>query len=174
MATVNGRCPRLRDGVTATRASLCCSLVLIFLDVVLDGSYFFSAAICPVWFIVAVVRVMARRPSLCMAAARVLIPLVTGLLVVANYSVQKRIAMGNAARLIQACEHYREVNGAFPERLGDLVPRYLDSVPRAKYCCSLSEFGYHGAPRHILFWWECPPFGRKVYTFETGQWQYMD
>lgn len=173
-ATVKGRCARLRDGVTATRGSLICSLALVFLDVVLDGSYIFSAAVCPIWFLVAVVRAVARRSSSVVAAARMLMPLVTGILVVANYSVQGTIAMGNAARLIEACERYREANGAYPERLADLAPHYLSSIPRAKYCCSSSEFGYCGSPQHTLSWWKCPPFGRRVYTFETGEWRYVD
>ncbi|HXT57234.1 MAG TPA: hypothetical protein VN699_01315 [Pirellulales bacterium] len=120
------------------------------------------------------VRAVLRRPRLGVAAARVLIPVVTGLFVVVNYSVQRTIAMGNAERLIQACERYREDNGAYPEHLGELVPRYLNSVPRAKYCCSRSEFWYFGAPRPLLVWYEVPPFGRRVYNFETGNWRYMD
>ena len=48
--------------------------------------------------LVAVVRAIARRPSLNVAAIRVLIPVATGLLVIANYSVQKRIAMANSLR----------------------------------------------------------------------------
>jgi hypothetical protein len=174
-ASVNRRFWRFRDGLTAIRGSLFCSLVVVILDVVVDGSYIFSAVVCPIWFIVAVVRAIVRRPTLGLAAARILIPLITLLLVLANYSVQRRIAMANAARLIQACEHYREVNGAYPERLGDLVPRYLNSVPRAKYCFSYSEFVYFGSPPGpTLSWWECPPFGRRAYVFDTGKWRYLD
>ncbi len=109
-----------------------------------------------------------------MAAIRVLIPVATGLLVIANYSVQKRIAMANSARLIQACEQYREAHGAYPGRLDDLVPHYLGSVPRAKYCCWLSGFWYLASPQHLLLWYEIPPFGRRVYMFETGEWRYLD
>jgi hypothetical protein len=82
--------------------------------------------------------------------------------------------MGNAARLIEACERYREANGAYPERLADLAPLYLSSVPRAKYCCSYSEFRYYGSPSPILSWYQIPPFGRRVYNFETGKWRYLD
>ena len=173
-ASTKSRCWRFRDGLTAVSGTLICSLVIALLDVVVDGSYIFSAGACPISFFVAVVRTIARRPSLGVAAARVLIPLVTGLLAVANYSLQTRFAMANAARLIHVCEHYHKANGTYPERLGDLVPHYLSSVPRAKYCCSRSEFGYCGPPHPTLFWWECPPFGRRVYLFETGQWRYVD
>jgi hypothetical protein len=160
--------------LTTIRLSIICSALVIFFDIILSGSYIFASLVCPPWFLFAVVRAVARRPSLGVASARVLIPLVTGLLVVANYTVQKKIAMRNAAQLIQACEHYRQANNAYPKRLGDLVPRYFSSVPRAKYCWLFSEFVYHASSDHILFWYEVPPFGRRVYTFESGTWVYID
>jgi hypothetical protein len=86
-ATVKGRCPRLRDGLTVVRGSLICALIVLSFDVVLDGSYLFSAVVCPIWLLVSLFRAVVRRPTLGVAAARVVIPLVTGLLVVANYSV---------------------------------------------------------------------------------------
>src|SRR4051812_37133715 len=101
-------CGRLWHGLTPMRGTLICSLVLLFFDVVLYGNDLFSVLTCPILFLVAVVRTVFRRPSFVVAAARLLIPVATFLLVVANHSVQKRIAMGNAARLIQACEQYRE------------------------------------------------------------------
>jgi len=153
---------------------LICSLVVLIFDVVVDGSYMVSVLVCPIWFLVSVVRAIVRRPSLGVAAARLLIPLVTILFAVANHSVQKRIAMGNAARLIQACQQYREANRAYPERLGELVPRYLSSVPRAKYCLTFSEFRYYGPPLAMLIWYEYPPFGRRIYNFDKGRWGYLD
>jgi len=165
---------RCCDCLTAIRGSLICALVVIFLDVVVSGCYLFSALACPIWCIVGAVRAALQQPGPGVAAARVLIPVATGLLAFANYSVQRTIAMGNAERVIEACERYREANGAYPERLGELVPRYLNSVPRAKYCCSWSEFWYFGAPRPLLLWYEIPPFGRRIYNFERGDWGYID
>jgi hypothetical protein len=158
----------------AIRGTLICSLVVVFLDVIVDGSYIFAALVCPIWFVAALVRAIARRPSLTVAAARILVPVVTGLVIIANSSLQGKIAMSNAARVIEACEEYRGINGAYPERLSELVPRYLSSVPRAKCCLLFGEFWYFGSPGHILLWHELPPFGRRVYTFETGKWGYLD
>lgn len=172
--SVKGRCPRLCDALTATLGTLICALVVLLFDVVADGNYMFSVLVFPIWFLVAVVRTIAHRPSLGVAAVRILVPLITVLLVVANHSLQNRIAMGNAAQLIQACEQYREANGAYPQRLGDLVPHYLSSVPRAKYCLTSSEFSYHEPPRPRLVWYEFPPFGRWVYNFDAGDWRYVD
>jgi hypothetical protein len=173
-ASVKNRGGRLGDGLTAVRGTLFCSAVVIFLDVVLEGSYLFAALVCPIWFLVGVVRAIVQRPGWCVAAARVLIPVATLLLVLANYSLQVRIAMANSARLIQACERYREANGNYPERLDDLVPRYLSSIPRAKYCLDDGEFKYYSPPTPMLRWTQIPPYGRRVYNFETREWNYID
>jgi hypothetical protein len=88
------------------------------------------------------------------------------------------MATGNAKRLIQACQKYREAHGDYPEKLSQLVPDYLGSVPMAKYCCFMGEFQYWSSsdepPRHLLLWCEFPPFGRHTYLFERGTWRYID
>jgi hypothetical protein len=64
-------------------------------DVFFYGSYIFAALVCPLWFLFAMVRAVVRRPRLGVAAARVLTPIITGLLLIANSFVQNRIAMRN-------------------------------------------------------------------------------
>ena len=153
----------------------CSALVLVFLDVVLDGGYVFSAAICPIWFLVGVIRAATRRSRHPVGAAVILIPLATAFFVAVNYHVQMEIATAHARSLIQACERYRVVNGNYPERLADLVPHYLDSIPRAKCCCLRNDFSYYAsAGGHTLGWYAVPPFARRVYNFETGEWRDMD
>jgi hypothetical protein len=158
----------------AIRGTLICSLVVVVLDVVVDGSYLVSALVCPIWLLIAVVRTIMRPPSFAIGAARILVPVITGLVAFANFSMQGRIAMDNAAHVIQACERYPGINGAYPERLSELVPSYLSSVPRAKYCLLFGEFWYFGSPGHMLLWHELPPFGRRVYPFDNGEWHYLD
>ncbi|MBX3412984.1 MAG: hypothetical protein KF708_09880 [Pirellulales bacterium] len=168
--------------IDAVGGSVFCFLVVAFFDVVMSGSFLFSFLICPIWFLVAVVLVLVQRPNWKVGAARVLFPVVTGILVVANSSLQGRIARANAARVIQAVDQYHQANGDYPEQLEDLVPQYLSSVPRAKYCCSQGAFAYWGAERTdymasqrpILVWWQIPPYGRRIYSFETGEWSYLD
>ncbi|HEX7379717.1 MAG TPA: hypothetical protein VF278_21515 [Pirellulales bacterium] len=165
---------RFRGCWSAIGGTLVCALVVGFLDVVSDGSCLCSAMICPIWLVVAVVRSVLQRPGWGVAGARIFIPIVTLLLAVANYRVQKTIAVGNAALLIEACEQYRANNGSYPKHLKDLVPRYLRSVPRAKYCCLWGEFAYFASNRPLLLWYDLPPFGRWVYNFEKRRWRYLD
>ncbi len=160
--------------MTAIRVGLACLVVVVLFDVVLDGSYIFSALFCPIWFLAVGVWAIARRPSRGVMFAAFLMPIVAALLVGVNFSVQRMIATANGELLIHACEKYREAKGDYPAQLGDLVPVYLSSVPRAKYCCWFSEFRYIGGTTHLLFWCECPPFGRRIYNFETHEWHYLD
>jgi len=61
-------------------------------------------------------------------------------------------------------------------------PHYLSSIPAAKNCLKYNEFTYYTPPlsnatdrsMSLLIWWDYPPFGRHVYSFDTGQWRYVD
>ena len=57
----------------------------------------------------------------------------------------------------------------------ELVPHYLPSIPRAKYCIVWGQFVYffnEGKP--LLFWYVVPPFNRRTYNFQTRQWRYIE
>lgn len=81
----------------------------------------------------------------------------------------------NAARVVAACEEFRAVNGRFPRTLNELVPQYLPSVPRAKYCLHYGEFAYFLNDGHaLLVWCVVPPYYRAIYDFETRRWSHLD
>ena len=102
-------------------------------------------------------------------------PALTLALVLANAVFQFRVSGANAARIITACEEYHAAHGTFPNTLEELVPRYMPSIPPAKYCLG-GKFLYvnSGKEYHILLWREAPPYFRKVYHFETRRWSYLD
>lgn len=159
------------------RGSLILAAVLIFLDAIDSGSYLFSLLVCPIWFVVALILAMKGCASPGVAFARILIPVITGVIVLVNASVQNSIAQNNAVRIVAACEQYRAANGAYPAKLNDLVPQYMGSIPPAKYCLMWNSFFYHAdseQPTTMLFWVELPPFGRPTYNFEDGRWGYLD
>jgi hypothetical protein len=148
--------------------------ILLLVDGVIDGSFILSLGVCPIWLVIAFVRACSSRADNALRAARVLLPQLTLLLVLANYHLQVKVAMGNATRIIQACERYRGEHGSYPDRLTDLVPRFLSAVPRAKYCLADASFRYSGPPANTLAWQRVPPFGRMVYLFRDREWRYVD
>ena len=155
------------------RASISIALVLIALDAVFTGSFLMSYIVCPVWFFMSIVKNASQRPGWKLALLRITIPALTLGLVLTNDAVQFRIAEANAAKIIRACEEFHTANGKYPKTLGELVPKYMSSVPHAKYCLVFGEFLYSDK-KPVLMWYAVPPYGRKVYDFEKRSWSYQD
>jgi hypothetical protein len=146
---------------------------LLLMDGV-SGSFMFSVLVGPVWFLVGIGKAIMRRSNWRFALARILLPVVTIGLTSGNTSLQRNIARHNASEIIEACEHYRAVTGEYPERLEDLVPAYLHSIPRAKYALGMSTFQYFPGPNsHRLYWFDLP-FISHIYDFEKAQWISLD
>jgi hypothetical protein len=160
------------------RGSIAGACVLLVLDVVLSGSFLMSYLACPIWFLISVVKNAIQRPAWRLALLRIAVPALTLGLVLGNNALQWKIAEANAERIIKACEEFRTANGKYPSKLDDLVPGYLKSVPRAKYCLCLfwGEFHYWNDEEvhAMLVWCKIPPFGTKIYTFEDRRWGYTD
>lgn len=159
--------------VRGLAGSLALSGLLVTHDGLIDGSWLLTSVVCPVWLLVALVR-LRRSPAAPWGIARLLIPIVTGLAIVANAVLQRHVATTGAALLVEACERYREAHGDHPARLEDLAPRFVPAVPRAKHCLSRGGFRYSGPPNATLSWVDTPPFGRRVYSFDTRQWRTID
>ena len=159
----------------AVRAGIGFMILLLLWDVVLTGSYVWSVLICPVWFVVSIIKNAIQRPGWIIAAIRIAVPAFTLWLAVTNEAYQYQVGEANSQRIIAACEDFHAANGKYPESLDDLVPRYLPSVPRAKYCLQQGEFVYWPREGHpVLMWYVVPPYGRKSYDFEKRRWNYVD
>ena len=155
------------------RVSIGTALAVVALDAVLNGTYTLSLIVCPIWFLLSVAKSASNRPGWRLALIRITIPALTLGLVLTNNAVQSRIAEANAAKIIKACEKFQADNGKYPTTLGELVPKYMPSVPHAKYCLAFGEFLYSDK-QPMLMWYAVPPFGREVYDFEKRSWNYVD
>lgn len=84
---------------------------------------------------------------------------------------QRAIAIGNA------CLKFHAKYKRYPDRLDELVPDFLPSVPVAKYTPVGNHFAYSNSPQGgepMLFYEAFPPFGRRFYHMESGAWGYLD
>jgi hypothetical protein len=167
---------RLRAYASDAQASLAAAVVMIVLDVILGGSFLFSYLACPIWFLVSVVKNVIQRPAWEVALFRIAVPALTLGVVLTNYFVQRKIAHVHADRIINACEEFHVAYGKYPHTLDELVPRYLGSIPRAKYCLCWGEFVYlsYEDKYHLLLWCDIPPFDRVTYNLEDRRWGYLD
>lgn len=151
------------------------SIIGAFVVLALDVFYgtFISAGVCPVWFLVSLVKAIKKRPGWRIGLSRVVIPVLIFAIVGGNAAIQSKLANANAERIIAACEQFRTATGKYPDQMEELVPKYLSSIPRAKYSFAFNEFRYRNlAGNHLLMWDERPPYGRKIYDFEQRKWRY--
>ena len=157
------------------RGSLVRAAVLLACDAVIGGGQFMmSMFVCPIWFVISLLHSPIHPPDLRFTLTRLGIPALIFGFVLANNAAQARVAEARSHRVVAACEAYRTVNGKFPEKLDDLVPQYMPYVPSARYCPGpWSQFLYFNSGSPSLLWYIFPPYGRKIYDFETRRWHYM-
>jgi len=108
------------------------------------------------------VREMKTGVYLCMVAA-----------IFAAYAGNNYLAKSGADTVIAAVDKFKTDHHRYPESLPELVPKYLNSIPRAKYTVMYGEFIFlRGGPS--LMYYEFPPFLRRVYRFDSQKWKTLD
>ena len=60
-----------------------------------------------------------------------------------------------------------------PEKLDELVPNYLPSIPPAKYCLG-GDFKYWNFDGGSTLWWTRYGFYRRFYNFDSKRWSNLD
>jgi hypothetical protein len=159
------------------KRSVVAAAVLLACDGAFSASFLLSSLSCPIWFLASLLKNAIERPGWGLALVRIGIPALTLGLVWANNAVQLGVAEANAQRVVVACEAYHAANGRFPEKLDELVPQYLNSVPLAKYCLGPpSRFFYNSSASGptMLAWQVVPLHYRKIYNFKTRIWSHLD
>ena len=85
------------------------------------------------------------------------------------------LAERRAEIVVAAVRQYQQKYGRFPDRLEQVAPEFLPSVPLAKYSFMYNNFQYFKFSENPrLYYVGFPPFGRHVYNFESGRWGQLD
>ncbi|MFH1578036.1 MAG: hypothetical protein ABIC18_03085 [Candidatus Omnitrophota bacterium] len=96
-------------------------------------------------------------------------------IVFASNGLNNRLAFKRAKRIIQASNEYKAKYAGYPDKLQDLVPEFIAKVPLAKLALAYNKFIYIAREeQHLLVYYALPPFGKRIYYFEEGQWGYLD
>lgn len=105
-------------------------------------------------------------------AARIGVYLLMAVAIAGTLFINGRIASHRAEQIIAACRQYESRNHRLPERLQELVPEFLPSVPRAKYTLWYGDFNYllGSENTHYLRYMIYPPISQAIYSFEDGRW----
>ncbi len=96
-------------------------------------------------------------------------------MVVVMVNVNAYIAPVHARRIIEAIESYREATGVYPQKLDDLVPKFIDHVPYAQYTIG-GHFWYvfGGKAEPPMLWYNPHGMDHRIYHFKTKDWGYLD
>lgn len=90
-------------------------------------------------------------------------------------ALNNRLAQSRADFLITAVNLFHSENQVYPQSLEELVPRYIKEVPLAKYTLEFNQFRYTRSETDTyLYYMDMPPFGRPTYSFQKGEWFYLD
>lgn len=83
-------------------------------------------------------------------------------------------ALANEARIIPAVDRYRADTGRYPERLDELVPRYLPSTHPAGRTGAyrITYWRYGGSA--LLVTTVVPPYGRRTWNFKEHRAGFLD
>ena len=154
--------------------SLCIAAVVLFWDVGNEGCYILSLVVCPLWFLISFFKNVIQRPGWRIAIPRLSMPLLTFAIAFGNGNLQWKISDANAERVIKACDEFRVANGRYPGNLDELVPKYLSSVPPAKYCLIRGNFWYVNRDGYCVLWWTRYGFYRRFYNFDEKRWSNLD
>jgi hypothetical protein len=86
------------------------------------------------------------------------------------------LAFKRSNQLIAAVEAYTGKYGAYPERLQQLQPEFINKIPsKARISFFDSGFRYSATKdSHTLMYVYLPPYGRKTYNFEQKSWGTID
>ncbi len=162
--------------ITASKGTLLLAAAVLCVDVVFDGSYAFSGLICPIWFLVSLVKNLIWRPGWEVALFKIAMPVLVLGITITNDSIQWNMAETNSKRVIKACEEFHAANGRYPKTLDELVPGYLPSVPCAKHCLNpMSRFMYFNySPNDSLLVWQRMGWYRKTYRFGANRYGQLD
>jgi hypothetical protein len=91
--------------------------------------------------------------------------------------IRNNLTESRAVKLGEACIAYHAKYHRYPERLDDLVPEFISSVPSARIgIFGKDDFDYAPHEAHEPFlYYEClPPFGHCYYYVESRCWRFLD
>jgi hypothetical protein len=154
--------------------------ILVVVDAFFLNQGIFSALIaaaavaCVPWAVWALVR--KNNAQFRIRSAQIGIVLAGCLAVFGINWFQNKRADEKAIELGNACLAYHVKYNRYPKRLEELTPEFVAEIPPAKHTLLTRYFSYcfSGTGEPEIYYVELPPFGRRFYHVETGNWGYLD
>lgn len=135
-----------------------------------------GVVIISVFVILTVVALIRRNKKLAMNRLAVIVIYILMIFAVsASIKFLNQLALSRANILIKACNDYNVKYEKFPDKLEELVPKFIPSIPSAKPVYFEPQFNYYSEKgNHTISYVVIPPFYRAFYCLEKGTWSYLD
>jgi hypothetical protein len=160
------------------RKSLIAAIILFILDAfILNQGVIAAIALLFVlfWFLPKALSLYFKKASPGYYLKKSLIYTIMAVSVLGANYLNNNIARQRAESLIAKIEKYKVDNGNYPPQLKELIPKYIDSVPVAKYALGFNRFYYiNGRDDVLLLYVHFPPYGRPMYSFNRKEWTIID
>jgi len=164
------------------------AVALFILDAFVSGGGFLSLLVIIFVLPVLVIRALwawKRRPLLLRRLGSVVIYFSAAVAAIIVVRADQEATRGRAEQVIAACEAYKQANDAYPEKLADLVPKFVSAIPKARLRGAMTPHSFRyivAGPTgfvqttnaHVLIYTSAPPFGRSYYVFEEKRWGFYD
>jgi hypothetical protein len=91
------------------------------------------------------------------------------------FSLNNRLAEMRAESVIGAVTKFNDQRGRYPKSLQELVPGYLETVPRANLTLNAGSFIFFASEdAPSLMYYKYWPFARRCYNFKGRKWSLID
>ncbi len=168
--------PRMGHGYVLF-GNIVVALCLFLWDVVVCHSmYCHELAAMGVFLCVcfALINMLMRRFTMAIACGlAVLVYVVTCDAIFTARDATNRLAEKNAEPVIAALKQFKTEQGRFPGSLNELVPRYLQTIPRAASAWRHNHFWYEASHRGEtarLYYWCLWPCTKAYFDFRYQMW----
>ena len=129
-----------------------------------------------VFLILTVIALIRKNKKIVMTRLAVIVIYILMILAVSgSIRFLNYLALTRAEELIKACNCYMVKYDKFPDKLEDLVPEFIPSIPYAKPVFFEPQFNYMSEKdNHVIWYVVFPPFYRAFYGLEKRSWSYLD
>lgn len=163
----------------SVRGTVVVAICLFITDAFLLGTVsigMFAVPVIVLWMIPKTLFALKRKDILVIRALKTGIYAVMAMAIFAAYAGNDHIARMGAEKVVAAVNEFKADRQNYPGSLKELVPKYLERVPRAKYVLLSGAFHYmrNEDGQATLMYYGFPPFERRIYYFAHQKWKTID
>ena len=167
-----------QDEIKILKKSLITAICLFLIDALFFNQGIIAAIalfIVVFWLIPKSIFLWLKKQSVKPQLYKCLIYFLMAIFILAANYLNNQLAASRANQIIAAVEKFKVVNHRYPKKLTELAPEYIEAIPTAKYAVFGNGFFYSSRGDDAFIGYVViPPFGRRIYDFNSKKWGQID